>query len=371
MSLEKYGIKIVMKKIKILFALASLLVLPVFAWAQPFAPTLVRVDGVAYLDLKVFSAAHNLNYSWDPLTKNASIDSSGKKYRFHVGSEYFLDQGRLAAMDQKTRVWQGKVLVGDGLRAILAPATPTTSSPTIPKPQAPIQHRIRRIVVDAGHGGKDPGAQSSSGLNEKRLVLDVARKIRDELRRQGIEVIMTRDSDVFIPLPGRADVANRSGADLFVSIHANASKTRTLRGFEIYTLSEATDDFALALERSENSVIRFESDQPKILNNQLKTILWDLKETANRAESLKLAQFVSSAVDKRVEISAKRVKSANFYVLKWTECPSVLVEIGYITNRYDLRRLQNPTYKREMAQAIALGILGYKQQFEATNGYTQ
>ncbi len=370
MSLEKYGIKIVMKKIKILLVFACLLVLPVFTWAQPFAPTLVRVDGVAYLDLKVFSAAHNLSFSWDPLTKNASVDSNGKKFHFHVGSEYFLDEGRLAAMDQKTRVWQGKVLVADSLRAFLAPTTHTPSQ-AISKSQAPVQHRIRRIVVDAGHGGKDPGAQSSSGLNEKRLVLDVARKVRDELERQGIEVIMTRDSDVFIPLPGRAEIANRCGADLFVSIHANASKTRTLRGFEVYTLSEATDDFALAVERSENSVMRFESDQPKILNNQLKTILWDLRETANRSESLKLAQFVSSNVDKRVEISAKRVKSANFYVLKWTECPSALVEIGYITNRYDLRHLQNPAYKREMAQAIALGILAYKQQFEATNGYTQ
>ncbi len=371
MSLEKYGIKIVMKKIKFLLAFLCLLALPVFAQAQPFAPTLVRVDGIAYLDLKVFSAAHNLFYSWDPLTKNATVDLAGKKFRFHVGSEYFLSQGRLASMDQKARVWQGKILVGDSLRAFLTPTAPVPSAQVISQAQTPLQHRIRRIVVDAGHGGKDSGAQSSHGLNEKRLVLDIARKVRDELKQHGVEVIMTRDSDVFIPLPGRAEIANQSGADLFVSIHANASKTRTLRGFEIYTLSEATDDFALAVERSENSVMRFESNQPKILNNQLKTILWDLKETANRSESLKLAQFVSNAVDKRVEISAKRVKSANFYVLKWTECPSALVEIGYITNRYDLRRLQDPVYKREMAQAIAQGILGYKQQFEATNGYTK
>ncbi len=343
-------------------------------WAELPSPTLVRLDGAVYMDLKAFSAAHQLSYDFDPLTKNASVSANGKLFRFHVGSEYFLSHDKVMTSGKSVRYWQGKVLVEDRLMAALMPQSShgqIRTTPLVAAPKAVVQHRIRRIVVDAGHGGKDPGASSPHGLYEKRLVLDIARKVRDELRREGIDVIMTRDSDVFIPLPERAQIANKAGADLFVSIHANASKTRTLKGFEIYTLSEATDDFALALERSENSVIRFESQQPQVLNNQLKTILWDLKETANRAESLKLAKMIVGSVGKRVEVAAQRVKSANFYVLKWTECPSVLVETGYITNRSDLRRLQNPEYKRRLAKAITQGILGYKQQFENTNGFTR
>ena len=235
---------------------------------------------------------------------------------------------------------------------------------------APMPHRVRRVVLDAGHGGKDSGAVSPHGLKEKRLTLEMARKVKAVLEARGMEVVMTRDSDRFIPLAERARIANIREADFFVSIHANASETPSLRGFEVYYLSEATNDSELAVERAENSAVRFES-APPAPSKQLKTIFWDLRESENRRESLHIAQNVMDAVGGSMDIAARRVRTANFFVLKWTECPAVLVEMGYLTNGQDERRLRSRAYKMELAQAIVDGIWRHKTEYEATNGFTQ
>lgn len=231
-------------------------------------------------------------------------------------------------------------------------------------------HTIRRIIIDAGHGGKDFGAISKNGLREKEVVLDVAKKVRDRLQGTGIEVLMTRADDTFIPLADRAIIANSKSADFFVSIHANASTSPDLSGFEIYYLSEATDDAALAVERAENSVLKFETAEAANLGDNLKTIYWDLKESENRRESLKLADSISGEVGKHVQVAAQRIRTANFYVLKWTECPAALVEIGYLTNRADERQLKSPIYRERLAEGIVRGLLDYKNEFERTDGFT-
>src|SRR3989338_8454387 len=182
---------------------------------------------------------------------------------------------------------------------------------------------------------------------------------------------MTRDSDVFIPLDRRAEIANKKNVDFFISIHANASVRRSLQGFEIYYLSEATDDAALALERAENSVLKLENTASVNPDSHLKTIYWDLKETENRKESIHIADDVADAVESSVEISHRRIKAANFYVLKWTECPAVLLELGYITNPADERRLKNSLYRRRLVEGIVKGILNYKDAFEKSDGFTR
>lgn len=317
-----------------------------------------------FLDLESFSAARGFCYHWDPLAQLASVSNQDQTVKFRVGSEYGLSEGRLIRLGAKTRVTDGSVQVFFSAKSYLDRLAVSE------RLSVPIYHKIRRVVIDAGHGGEDTGAVSPHGLREKRVVLDVARKVKWALEAGGLEVVMTRNSDVFIPLSGRAQTANKQAADFFVSIHANASLTRSLQGFEIYYLSEATDDAALAVERAENSVLRFESAH-QAPSKQLKTIFWDLRESENRRESLYIAQHVMNAVSASVEVAAQRIRSANFYVLKWTECPAILIETGYLTNKPDERRLRDPAYKQRLAEAIVEGIWTYKREYEATNGFTR
>lgn len=223
---------------------------------------------------------------------------------------------------------------------------------------------IRQIVIDAGHGGKDSGAIYPSGLLEKELTLDVATRVQKELLSKGLRVVMTRDTDVFIPLPNRSKIANKKKADLFVSIHANASPSQELKGFEVYTLSETSG-------RTQGPPQELHGVPERFVDNNLKTILWLLKEAKNRAESALLARWISDRVGRSVLVEGQRIKSANFYVLKNTECPAVLIEMGYGTNHQDENKLRSPHYRRRLAEAIANGILEYRQQYEKTKGFVQ
>lgn len=229
--------------------------------------------------------------------------------------------------------------------------------------------RLETVVVDAGHGGKDLGAVSARGTREKDLALEIARGVRDGLRRRGVSVVMTRDADRFIPLPLRAKVANRKRADLFVSVHLNASESKTLKGFEVYSLSEATDDHALSLERAENASLGL-GGAPEPSDPELRTVLWDLKEAANRRESVRLANMIGDSALHSLPIAARRIRQANFHVLKHTQCPAVLVEVGYLSNVSDEARLRNPRYRRRLAEAIVKGILNFKEKFDRSGGFT-
>ena len=323
--------------------------------------------GASSIDLRAYSLAQNYHYSWDPVAKNALVEGAGSRFQFHAGSEYFLKNGRLQKMDEKAVIWNDSLIAPSSAASFLPGSAPVRLASVLPG----ATHQIRKVVVDAGHGGKDTGAVSKKGLREKRVALEVARKVRQGLEARGIQVIMTRGADVFIPLAERAHIANKNGADLFVSIHANASTSPSLQGFEVYTLSEATDDQALAVQRAENSVLRFEPGARASLTDNLKTILWDLRETQNRKESLRVSSRIAEHVAGSVSTAARRERSANFYVLKWTECPAVLVELAYLSNYSDEKRLRDPVYRSRIADAVVEGVMAYKKEFDLTNGYTQ
>lgn len=332
------------------------------AFAGAPLPDPVLINGAAYIPVGLFSQSKGLQYQWDPLLKNATVSGAAGVVKFHVGSEYLLSRGKVHKLKDKVRLFNGFVA---------APLSAGEHLEGLVSANLALTHRIRRVVIDAGHGGHDFGAQSRGGAREKDIVLQVARMVRGELEKCGIEVIMTRNSDVFIPLSERARVANQNHADFFVSIHANASYSKSLQGFEVYYLSEATDDQAMALQRAENSVLRFESGRMQVPTAGLKAIYWDLKETQNRKESIKIADFMADAVESSVDIANRRIKSANFYVLRWSECPAVLVEMGYLTNREDEARLKDPNYRERLAAAIVRGLMNYKAEFERTDGYSR
>jgi len=237
-------------------------------------------------------------------------------------------------------------------------------------PFQPGQFQISKIVLDAGHGGKDQGA-SAYGIKEKHINLQIAKRIRDKLRANKIHVQMTRETDRYVSLQHRARVANRSNADLFISIHANASPSRNPYGFEVYYLSEALDDNARAVQILENASLQYDENVIFPNKNSKDPTVWDLVLTENRKESAELAKIMN----KQVRISrltlSRGVKTARFHVLKWTDKPSILVETGFITNFKESRKLANRKYQDKLATQITSAILEYKELYERTNGFTR
>ncbi len=218
-----------------------------------------------------------------------------------------------------------------------------------------------KVVIDPGHGGKDPGA-IANGLKEKEVVLDVGKRLARYLRRAGIKVYMTRDTDTFIPLKGRAKITNKIMPDVFVSIHANASVNRSGEGVEVYYVSEKVNDTVRAVVSAENSVLRFDSNGQ--VDSEVREILWDMIHTENRAESKRLAQILAKNISRVMDSPNRGAKGAPFYVLKWTNVPSVLIEIGFISNPKEAEKLADPIYRDRIARAIFEGLMDYFSNLE-------
>ena len=232
-------------------------------------------------------------------------------------------------------------------------------------PEAKTEARLlqRRVVIDAGHGGHDPGAVGPSGLFEKNVVLDIALKVRDAIRKEHpeYEVVLTRDRDIFIPLEERAAIANKNKADFFVSIHANASPNRKARGIETYLLNGTNDEEAMKVAARENAI---SLKKMKQVQGELGVILASLERESKREDSVKLAgtihhSLVSSLRPLYPRMIDLGVKQALFYVLVGAEMPSALVEVAFISNPEEEKLLEDPSYRQRVAASIASGIHGY------------
>lgn len=224
---------------------------------------------------------------------------------------------------------------------------------------------VSRIVIDAGHGGHDPGAQAN-GVTEAELTLDVALRLKKLLEKQpGIEVVMTRDTDEFIPLQERTAIANREGADLFLSIHANASRNPQARGIETYFLNFAMNPEAEAVAARENAT----SGQPM---HNLPDIVKAIALNNKLNESRDLAAAVQKSMVKRLgsrnhQLRDLGVKQAPFVVLIGAVMPSVLAEISFVTNKQEGSLLKTGTYRQLVAQALYDAVLKYQQGLTRTN----
>lgn len=228
---------------------------------------------------------------------------------------------------------------------------------------------VLRVCIDAGHGGKDPGANYRGIAKEKELNLIVAKELEKLLKKnKKIEIKMTRSSDVFIPLGKRAKIANDFKADIFVSIHANAAPNKKAKGFEVYFRSDkASDKEAAQTAALENEALNYEEKGVGSIT-YADLLLNSLATNENINESSKLAARIRNSVsDKKgtlgINVSTeKSIKQANFYVLQGVKAPSVLVEMGYVTNKDDKKRLNNKKILQIMALSISNGVLTYARQ---------
>jgi N-acetylmuramoyl-L-alanine amidase len=217
---------------------------------------------------------------------------------------------------------------------------------------------VKRVVIDAGHGGKDPGAIGPTGLREKEVVLKISKKVASRLEKDlGCQVILTRNGDRFLPLTQRTAIANAQKADLFVSIHANAAPNRRASGVETYFLNFALDKEAMRVAARENAT------STKSIGD-LKNILNDIMKNAKVDESSRLAGYVQREVVKNLRkkysnVRSKGVKQAPFFVLIGARMPSILVEVSFISNRKEEERLKSDRYLDRMAEGIVNGIKLY------------
>ncbi len=247
-----------------------------------------------------------------------------------------------------------------------AQAGPSETRPSpAPGSKKPNVSRLVTIALDPGHGGEDPGAVGKGGTREKDVVLRIARLLKSELDSQpGVRTYLTRDGDYFVPLGRRVEKARRVGADLMVSIHADAWVSPKAKGSSVYVLSQrgATSAAARWMAQKENASDAIGGIKLGSGDQQLQQTLLDMSTTAQIKDSLKLGNAVLRHIKGVNELHKQQVEQAGFAVLKAPDIPSILVETAFISNPEEEKRLRDMRYQQEMARALRLGIVQYLEQ---------
>ena len=275
------------------------------------------------------------------------------------------------------------ILLGALVAAALQAATPQTQrvparesalpARTSAKPAARPAKAAPRVVIDAGHGGHDPGGVMVRSIREKDIALQVALKVGDALRAKGVTVIFTRTGDTLIARDDRGPIANRARGDLFISIHVNAANPNwrnpaSARGFETYFLAEAKTEDAQRVEQMENESVRFESGAKVEPNDPLGFILSDMLQNEHLRESADLAEVIQQHLATVHPGPNRGVKQAGFRVLVGAFMPAVLVELGFGTNEEEAAFMASSRGQRALAKAIADATGEYLERHQRRTG---
>ena len=223
--------------------------------------------------------------------------------------------------------------------------------------------QFKSIIIDPGHGGKDPGAVGRSGLKEKDVALDVSKRLAKKIEKNlGIKTILTREEDTFIKLQDRTKFANQNEGSLFVSIHVNSAESRKAYGFETYFLSTTKNESAIRVAARENSVLELEGSVQTLKNEDL--IRATIAQASFVQQSERLAAIIQQEIGKRVESKDLGVKQAGFYVLMGASMPNVLIELGFISNAQEEKKLKSSQYREALATSIYRAIEEYQKSID-------
>ncbi len=251
------------------------------------------------------------------------------------------------------------------------PAKPETAGPplekpairteAVPFPALPAGKRLRTVVIDPGHGGIETGAKGVFGAQEKDVTLAIALKLKDVLEKSlAFRVVMTRDRDTEIALESRAAVANNNKADVFISVHTNGSRRKNAQGSETFFLSlNATDEEARRLAYLENAEGDLAGQIARENEDEVKLILWDMAQAAYLKQSSQLAEAIQAELNVLLGTRDRGLKQAPFKVLTGVACPAVLVEVAFISNPEEEKRLLSPGFQDNVVQAIYRGLVRY------------
>jgi len=224
--------------------------------------------------------------------------------------------------------------------------------------------KVYRIILDPGHGGKDPGAIGPTGLQEKEVALAIGKELARLLRREGLEVYLTRQNDDFISLDRRTEIANQLKGDIFVSIHANAGFSKKAIGVETFFNSRyGYGEGAKEVATRENAAFGSIDD-----SKEVKAIVWDLLQDQYRTESNELSHSIQKQLVQTSGLEDRGVKSARFYVLRGAAMPAALVEVGFISNPWEERILKKESFRNKIASGIFRGLMDYIQGYHKRIG---
>lgn len=228
---------------------------------------------------------------------------------------------------------------------------------------------LSHVIIDPGHGGKDPGAVSPWGRYEKDMVLAIGLELRKQLKkaRPDLKVTMTRETDIFLSLSERSHMANRAQGDLFVSLHINAAQDRRAKGYEIYLLSSSRNEHARQVALRENATLDFEDDGGTWADGS-NLIMATMAQSIHVLDSKNVAVLMAQELGKVAHRRRRQVQQANFQVLRGTSMPAVLVECGFITNETEHRFMRKPDGQRKLAAALCDAIIAYADLQESTVG---
>jgi N-acetylmuramoyl-L-alanine amidase len=224
--------------------------------------------------------------------------------------------------------------------------------------------KFSTIIIDPGHGGKDPGAVGYRGTLEKDIALDVAKRLEKKIsKKMKVKTVLTRDEDIFLKLGERTRIANENNGSLFISIHANAATDRRASGFETFLIGPNKNEAAVRVAARENSVLELEGVAGKKLTNE-DLIQATIAQSAFASKSEKFAALVQEEIGKRVQGKNRGVKQAGFYVLMGASMPNVLVELGFISNLAEEKKLRSSQYREVLATAIFRALEKYEKTLD-------
>lgn len=293
------------------------------------------------------------------MAKKMLFNSPAGFFKF---SEKFAILGKVIAIGPKNRSTVKNILLVSFLSLIFLLGSSSTTGVR--------EYRIKKIVIDAGHGGKDPGTHGDFS-REKDIALKIALELGTTIKKYlpDVEVIYTRKDDNFIELIDRADIANKNGADLFISIHCNSISNPKIKGTETWVMGLHTSEANLQVAKRENSVILLEESYEENYgdfdpNSDESHILLSLYQSAYLENSLNLAGRIESQFKERVGRHSRGVKQAGFVVLYKTSMPSVLVETGFLTNTEEEKQLNDVTQQSYIASGIFRAFRDYKVEIE-------
>lgn len=348
------------------------------------------------ISLKELCRANNIDMEWDEISQVITLRKDGSHVTALMDSPIILLNDEQFVLNEPVRRENGSIVVTHEFQSQIlsrmggtpvqpmdfaaAPANTyvepvVTRAPIKSNIKKPVQQArepkrkrrgsykiasIREIIIDAGHGGKDPGAIGRSGLREKEVVLDISRRVKKRLEAEGIKVHLTRHGDNFKSLQERTAFASGTKADVFVSIHANASKRRSASGIEVFSLRHLNNAEMQDEKRRGNRNILMSNLSSK-KDSKVGGIVDELLFENKQAESIQLAQKLTKDLSKSLKARNRGTKKAGFYVLRNTFIPAVLIEVGFLSNPKEERLLKTSKYREKIAKSIANSLLDYNK----------
>lgn len=342
------------------------------------------------VDLHDFFQALDFDVLWKNTIQRFEADKKGTTLRFRPETERVLVDGRTLSLIDSPTIHEGRLYLH--ARAVANLINRHTDKSVIWNPtrrqlqvasasawaqesgEDPIGSFIDDmpdqdddellVIIDPGHGGRDPGAIGHNGIQEKSVVLDISSTIKQYLENNHpkIKPRLTRDNDQFIPLSRRTQIANDMEGNVFLSIHANANRSSQAKGFEVYTLSgEATNPSGQELAKIENSALRYEGYEEKELDD-ISWILYQLGNSVHVRESQHISRMIMDRADKDLPIPTRRSRQAPFWVLKDARMPAILVETGFLSNPDEEEVLQSRAYQESVAKVLAEALDEYREK---------